>query len=85
MAARLPQAAQGKAVAVSLFDQGFTAADLSYDEPWWTEGSYQPTGLISVFVDDTPLHMARYPNKIPGDFGGIDYTRFLYLKDAVSG
>lgn len=87
--ARLPEGTKSAVLCVNLFENGFTYDDLDYGKDFWAEGRLQElangryadalTRRMQVFIDDTALHLARYPNKKPGTFPDNPYDAYLLI------
>ena len=91
LANRLSTQAQSHVRAVSLYDNGFTYADLDYAKPWYAERDFNNGGesaeysqmprMMSVYVDDTPLQRARWPNRTLGLPDAPPNNSYLYIED----
>jgi hypothetical protein len=79
LSGRLPEAVRGEVLAVSLFDHGLTPDDLDYGSSEWQANEY-PVKL-APYVGDAPLHMARWPNKVPGIYAENPVNEYLYVED----
>jgi hypothetical protein len=74
-AGHIPASARGDVYMVNLYENGFTREDLDYDK-------IEETGqTFTVFADDSPLHTARYPNKVPGQYAENPYNSYIYIED----
>ncbi|MCL2057714.1 MAG: S-layer homology domain-containing protein [Oscillospiraceae bacterium] len=78
VAARIPAAARGSVYMINLLDNGFTKEELAYSYNLTTD-MRSPTRV--VYVDDAPLHMARYPNKAPGIYPENPYHDYIFIED----
>ena len=76
--ARIPTNVRDQVFMIDLFENGFTADELNYN----MEIDDSQGGLtFAVYVNDNALHLARYPNKVPGLFAENPYNEYIYIDD----
>jgi hypothetical protein len=71
----IPASVRDDVYMVNLYENGFTREDLDYEK-------LEETGrTFTVFANDSPLHSARYPNKVPGQYAENPYNDYIYIED----